>query len=316
MPNLERLKTLHPREHWPGETADFTPWVASPEGLELIGEALNLELEKLSSKSEVPVGDFRADVVCVDTGSPDDSLVLIENQLAPTDHNHVGQVLTYAAGLDSVTIIWIATEFREEHTAVVEWLNRITSERYRFFGLEIALVKIGDSNPAAVFTVVAKPNDWSRGVRRRADTELSRSRIDALNEEFWTKLCSHIDDNNVDVEIGGTWHGTWIGSQFGKTNAWLNAVRLQRPSLLRTEVHFRGKFASAYFDALHEQRDEIETELGFTPTWGRSRCYVTNPKDPRDINDWPAQIEWFSRQLESFNKAFRHRLNAVDPADW
>lgn len=316
MPPLQRLEHLDPRTQWPDEAADFTPWVSSPEGLQLIGETLNLDLETLSSNSEVQVGSFRADVVCVDTSDPDNSLVLIENQLAPTDHNHVGQVLTYAAGLDAVTIIWIASKFRDEHRAVVEWLNQITNERYRFFGLEIELVKIGDSNPAAVFSVAAKPNDWSRGLRQRADSDLARSRIDGLHEEYWTELCSHLDESNADVSVGKPWWGNWIGSQFGTTNAWLNAIRLRRPSRLRVEVHFRGKFQSEYFAALVDQKDEIEQELGFELTWERSRGYVIAHMDPMDVDNWPAQTKWFADTLQKFNRAFRHRIDAVDPAEW
>ena len=40
---------------------------------------------------------------------------LFENQLAPTDHTHVGQLLTYASGLSASTVIWIAQTFRSEH---------------------------------------------------------------------------------------------------------------------------------------------------------------------------------------------------------
>ena len=68
--------------------------------------------------------------------------VLIENQLEATDHRHLGQLLTYAAGLDAATVIWIAKTFRSEHAAMLDWQNRITDERYRFFGIEIKVWQI------------------------------------------------------------------------------------------------------------------------------------------------------------------------------
>ena len=314
MTPLERLESIDPHTHWADEAADFTPWVSSPEGLQLIGETLNLELETLSSSSEVPVGRFRADVVCVDSSESDNSLVLIENQLAPTDHNHVGQVLTYAAGLDAVTIIWIASKFLEEHTAVIEWLNRITNERYRFFGVEIGLVKIGESDPAPTFTVVAKPNDWSRGIRRQADSNLANS---DLHHQFWTKLFSYVNENDIDISVGNPSRSNWMGVRVGTHGPWLNAVRLQRPISLRVELHFKDeRFSSAYLAALDQQRADIEGELGFELNWDNARISVTVPNDPRDKGDWPAQIEWFSDMLQKFDRTFRHRIEAIDPADW
>lgn len=59
------------------------------------------------------------------------------NQLERTDHSHLEQTLVYAAGLDAVTIIWIAERFTDEHRASLDWQNRITDERFSFFGIEI-----------------------------------------------------------------------------------------------------------------------------------------------------------------------------------
>lgn len=317
---LGRLERVPLRDAWPGEATDFTPWVASPEGLKLIGKALNLELQTLSSSSEVHVGSFRADVVCVDTSDPDNSLVLIENQLGPADHAHIGQVLAYAAGLEAVTIIWIASEFRDEHSVAIEWLNRITHERYRFFGLEIELVKIGDSDPAATFSVVAKPNNWSRGVRRRTDPDLAYSDLDRYHEDFWTALCSHVIERNIDVRVGNPRPQRWMGVPFGPQGAWLNAVRLVQPPSLRVEAHFRAPFPSEYFVALHHEKAAIEKELEFAVEWDprptTSRIFVTTSRDPQDVDDWPAQIEWFVDKLQRFDRAFRNRVNTIDPADW
>jgi len=53
-----------------------------------------------------------------------------------TDHIHLGQLLTSAAGLNTVTIIWIAKHFADEHRAALDWLNEITGDEISFFGLE------------------------------------------------------------------------------------------------------------------------------------------------------------------------------------
>ena len=108
---LGRLEPFKVRDAFPDEAKDFTPWLASPENLALLGETLNIELEPGST--EESVGDFSADIVCTEASSG--ATVLIENQLEQTNHVHIGQVLTYAAGLDAVTVVWVASTFREEH---------------------------------------------------------------------------------------------------------------------------------------------------------------------------------------------------------
>ena len=314
---LGHLSTVKLRDAWPDEPQHFTPWLAAPENLALLGEALNIELEPGST--EESVGDFSADIVCTEASSS--ATVLIENQLEQTDHVHIGQVLTYAAGLDAVTVVWVAKTFREEHRAALDWFNQITNDRYRFFGVEIGLVKIGDSDPAPTFTVVAKPNDWSRGIRRRAASELARSDIYGLHEKFWNQLCLHVKENNINIRLKNPTPNRWIGIEINVQGVGINAVRLVQPTLLRVEsLFFGGPLHAAYFAAMDNQRSEIEAELGFQLDWEQkpttSKFFVTTPKDPRDIDDWPAQIEWFSDMLQKFDRTFRHRIESVDPSDW
>jgi hypothetical protein len=119
-PLLGRLETVALRDAWVNEAWDFTPWLARSENLALLGEALGLELEV--EASEKPVGPFRADLLCKEIGTGE-RWVVIENQLAKTDHGHLGQLLTYAAGLEAVTIVWIASSFADEHRAALDWLR-------------------------------------------------------------------------------------------------------------------------------------------------------------------------------------------------
>ena len=123
---LSRLESVDLRNVWESEPGEFTPWLAKPENITLLGETLGLEL--VVESTEAGVGPYRADIVCRDTGynSPDGSLVLIENQLGRTDHSHLGQLLTYAAGLDAVSVVWIAQPFTDEHRAALDWLNQKT----------------------------------------------------------------------------------------------------------------------------------------------------------------------------------------------
>ena len=160
---LVRLEPVDLRGVWSDEAKNFTPWLA--DNLDVLETTLEIGLE-LEGVEET-VGRFKADIICKDTDDPAARRVLIENQLEQTDHNHLGQLLTYAAGLEAVTIIWIAKKFQEEHRAAIDWLNEITGKGIFFFGLEIELWRIEDSPPAPKFNIVSKPNDWSKSIRER-----------------------------------------------------------------------------------------------------------------------------------------------------
>jgi hypothetical protein len=147
---LGRLQKVDLREAWVSEANDFTPWLAQEENLKLLGDTIGIELELESQ--EKSVGPFRADILCKDTVT--DNWVLIENQLERTDHTHLGQLLTYAAGLNAVTIVWIAERFTEEHRATLDWLNERTDEKINVFGLEVELWRIGDSPIAPKFNII------------------------------------------------------------------------------------------------------------------------------------------------------------------
>ena len=130
---LSRVERVSLRDCWSKEATDFTPWLASEENISLLADALGLNELEVKSQEE-RVGPYRADILCVEAGTG--RIVLIENQLEKTNHLHLGQILTYAAGLDAVTIVWIAERFTEEHRAAIDWLNRITDTNFNFFGIE------------------------------------------------------------------------------------------------------------------------------------------------------------------------------------
>ena len=161
----------------------FTPWLAQEENLGLLGESLGLTLEL--EATEQSVGPFAADILCKDPMT--EQWVLIENQLEQTDHTHLGQIITYAAGLNAVTIIWIAATFVEQHRAALDWLNEITAEGTDFFGVEVELWGIGDAPQLAPkFNIVSKPNAWSKSVAkgRRESREWDEPSFFAALQEF------------------------------------------------------------------------------------------------------------------------------------
>ena len=150
---IGRLECVDLRTVWKRERDDFAPWLAEPGNLALLGDAVGLRLE--TARLEEPADRFRADILCRETGS--DSNVVIEAQLGPTDHRHLGQIVAYSAGFRASAVIWLAERFRDVHRRALDRLNGVDTVRY--FGLEIEMLKIGDSDPAPRFTIVAEPGD-------------------------------------------------------------------------------------------------------------------------------------------------------------
>ena len=297
--NLKQLTPVELSEVWDTEPHHFTPWLAKEENLTLLGKTLGMELEL--EAQEVSVGGFRADILCKNTEN--DSWVIIENQFETADHKHIGQILTYAAGLDAFTVIWIAKTFRNEHCAMLDWLNRITDERYRFFGIEMKVWQIEESARAVQFDVVSSPNDWVSGVNRNtlnaANRELSETRQQL--KRYWTGLRYYIDDNGKPINFGTpgtrTFHQFSIGKVGFKLMAWL----LRSTKRIGIWLYMKGDSYKAYYHLLKEQQEEIHNEFGETLEWNelptseRSRISLSKQDtDPLDENDWPHQYEWLT----------------------
>jgi hypothetical protein len=205
-PELGSLATVSPRSIWTNEAADFTPWVA--ENLDLLAEALEIGGLALVEE-EHRVGAFSLDVLAqLDDGR----LVAIENQLERSDHTHLGQCLTYAAGVGAYAVVWVLPQLAAEHRAAMDWLNEHTDDEVHFFGVEISVVQIGSSLPAPVFNVVSRPNEWQKSVRSRSPKTVFQNwsrgyeALKALGGQEWTSI-------NALAEIIGTSPG-WVGRHF------------------------------------------------------------------------------------------------------
>lgn len=318
--DLKQLTPVDLSEVWETEPQHFTPWLAKEENLTLLGKALDIELEL--EGQEVNVGGFRADILCKNT--IDDSWVLIENQLDTADHRHFGQILTYAAGLDASTVIWIAKAFRREHLAMLDWQNRITDERYRFFGVEMKVWRIEDSARAIQFDVVSSPNDWVRGISQDTERVANQETFDRqqLMRKFWTGLRNHMNDNSNISCPAPTTRG-YLRFGIGKTGFFIHAKRASSSREIGIWLYMEGEDAEAHFRLLEEQQGDIHNAFGETLEWydmpenESSRiCLNKGDTDLSDENDWPQQYEWLTAKLERFNQVFRPRIQALDAEDW
>lgn len=179
IPELGTLVEVGLRDAWHHEAQSFTPWLAAHLDELAYKIGIPLELEGV----EMAVETFSADILA--RNPQDDTLVLIENQLEGSDHTHLGQIMTYLAGLEAHTIVWVASSFREPHLSALKWLNDHTDESFAFFAVKVKAVRIEDSPIAPVFEVLARPNNWERRVHTIAKNTRQQSDVGQFRREFW-----------------------------------------------------------------------------------------------------------------------------------
>jgi hypothetical protein len=318
---LGRLEAVELRNIWTSESSDFTPWLAQEENLVLLGDAIGIELEL--EAQEKNVGPFRADILCKDTATG--HWVLVENQLERTDHTHLGQLLTYAAGLKAVTIVWIAFRFTEEHRAALDWLNEITDDRFNFFGLEIEAWRIGNSEPAPKFNVISKPNDWSRSVGSAASQieTAGLSERQSIQLAYWTAFREVVAERKGPVKPAKPQAQAWLMFAAGRSDVRLVATANFQRNRITCQVSTFGQYSKAIFHRLLAQRGAIEAELGEKLDW-RERPDMKEShvvlelanQDPADESQWQTQHAWLAERLDALHRAFAPRVKQLDMSDF
>ncbi len=310
---LGRIEKVDLRDVWNNEATDFTPWLAQQENLDALSEVLGMDLETVAM--EQFVGPFRADLLCKDAYTQ--ATVLIENQLEKTNHSHLGQILTYGAGLNVKTIIWIASRFTDEHRAALDWLNEATDEGYSFFGIEIELLRIGNSAPAPQFKIISQPNTWSKNIRETAQHSGELTNAKQIQLAYWTAFKEYVKEKGNPIRLQKPLPQHWTNLAIGRSNFWLCARVNTLAGSISADLNINEKSKSAY-QALFAQKDEIEKEFGNPLIWNelpqkiQSTIGITNEHaDITNESDWENQFDWLIDKLDRLDKVFRRRVREL-----
>lgn len=302
---LSRITKINPREIWRHEAIDFTQWLAKEENISLLCEELELNLENV--KPEASAGRYNVDIVADDIDSK--RKVIIENQLESTDHKHLGQLLTYASAYDASIIIWVVTDYTEEHRQAIDWFNRNISESISFFLVKIEVYKIGESDAAPKFNIICEPNNWGKTVKSSEAGNIV-SDLKLLQKEFWDGLKQYAQENNSTVNFGRTpkpqhWYTISIGTSRCHVALTMNTQK----GYVGCEVYIRND--KVLFDKFHKNQEKIEKEIGEQLEWMElpdataSRILLTYNGNPKDRSRWEEYFKWCNTTAEKFTKVFK-----------
>lgn len=279
-PQFSKLTELPLRDAWEHEAHDFTPWLAA--NIEHLSDEIGIPLELTGT--EIAVDTFSADILARNV--LDDSVVLIENQLEMTDHTHLGQIMTYLAGLDAQTVVWIAPKFREPHLSAIHWLNQNTADGFSFIAVKARVVRIGTSPYAPIFEVIAKPDDWSRQLQRTQ--KAAKKSLDVHSDTrfaFW----SYYSENHPQAAAAGVapkrnWNAYF---PFLNGNVRLSVWIGEKNCGIYVGGKWGDKFSAQ--EALKGQVEDLATKLN---------------------------SEWFGENASGHLLGERTDLSYIDPSNW
>ena len=315
-----RIKPI--TDAWPSEAGNFTPWLAEEESIALLGDVLGMDLEV--EAVEYRVGSLRADLLARVADEPDHR-VIVENQFGRTDHKHLGQILSYLAGIDDAkTVVWIAEEILPEQRAAVDWLNANTAEEFSFFAIEIELWKIENSSAAPRFNIIVSPNDWTRNARSEIgqigkDNGGTLALRYQIRLAYWGSFAKYLKEKGSTFEIRhpSKFAGDWFG--IGRAGFGIIASISIQKKRIGVQLCLPNDADKLAFRALFADKENIETEFGEKLEWQElpgkvSRIvlyrYEVNPAEASQYDDLHA---WMFTKMEQFRKVFTTRVKSLPP---
>lgn len=279
---LGKLEEVDIRKIWTHEQYDFSNWLAEDDNIMQLGNILSLSLTDV--EKEKFVGGYRCDIICKDeiTGKN----VLIENQLEPTNHDHLGKIITYASGLDASVIIWIVASAKEEHSSAIEWLNKHTDDEVSFFLIEVHAYSIENSKPAPYFKIIQQPNDFVKQVKNISkSSEMNDSQKNRM--EFWNKFNEVIEQNGKPFNKRKATTDHWYSVAVGSSQCHISIDLVNREHKIRISMWIPDN--KDLFDIFLSNKDSIEKQIGHGLCWdrldGKKASYVYTFIDGLDFNN-------------------------------
>ncbi|MDZ5810363.1 DUF4268 domain-containing protein [Halorubrum sp. AD140] len=314
-PDFQELQPQDVREYWEHEAHEFTPWLADQvraEDASHLEDVLGLDLEVI--ETEKSVGKYSVDILAEVV--EDGRRVVIENQLNPSDHDHLGKCIAYAAGIDADIIVWLSPQFNDEHKDAFNWLNKNSREGIDLFAIRLEVWKIGESPPAVRLNPVEDPSEW-KAKAKRSESEISDTR--KLQEEYWTQFRDLITERDTPLRARKPKPQHWYNNPIGRSGFNLQFTVNTVENNLYCQLIIKDD--SEAYQALEEQRDEIEVEMADEIIWSppeeaqrdsnRAKITLRRPGTLSRQEEWDEYHEWMIDRGERFHDVFYDRIQQL-----
>lgn len=312
------LKEVHLRELWRNEATGFTAWLSTKENMDILANELQIQLELV--EREHPVGKFSADLLAKipNPDSESEEFVVIENQLEDSDHDHLGKLITYAAGVEAKVIILICKELREEHRTAIDWLNEISSSDVKFFVVKIEAWQIDNSKPAPKFNVICRPDYWAKNIKQNVETSKDLTSTKKLQYEFWSSFMEHLKSSKSQLRMRKVYPQHWCDLAMGTSKGYISLTVDTRQKLIGAAFYSANDPEKKIFQHLSQKKIEIEREIGSSMFWmdlpGKkaSRIKIEKNIDISDKSQWPIAFQFLKNESEKIQKVFPKYLKDID----
>lgn len=297
---LGKLEKIELREVWKHEALDFTRWLARNENIALLSKEIGIDIEVI--ETEMSVGRYNVDIYARDTES--NKKIVIENQLENTNHDHLGKMLVYAAGLDADIAIWIVKDVNEEHRQAVEWLNDNSFEKINIFLVKVELWQIDNSPIAPKFQVICEPNNWAKVLKQQSKENVSDLELKQM--EYWQGFVDYAKSKDKTYISQRPSIYNWYVIRIGSSDYKIKLVHSVNSDMIRCQLEI---FNDEIYKKLEQYRTEINNKIN-----GLEWEYLEDRKVSRiscsnSSQDNTSSYVWLLDMVDRFKEVFLDYLN-------
>jgi hypothetical protein len=184
-------------------------------------------------------------------------------------------------------------------------LNEHLDESISCFLVQIEVWKIGDSEPAPRFELLAVKNNWAAELKRVADNEeLSPNKL--KQQDFWRELRTNFKTRDPNMRVQSPLPQHWLNFSLGSSFCHPYLTINSKENFVSCDLWTNNKDFLVF---LQSKEAEIREDLGREFNWweaNKSGGLRTKfpVKDVYDTTQFPGVFDWLFESVKLFQNVF------------